>query len=83
MLDVQSLTLVGLAAIGSVNVLMMWKPDIDSKTKFLVSLVVAFAITFIPRDLGNVILEHLQTAIEVALAASGVYKLATKAGGEK
>jgi hypothetical protein len=42
----------------------------------------AFAFTFVPIDLGNIILEHLKTALTIAFASSGVYKLATKAGGE-
>lgn len=81
-MDIQNITLVGLSAIGAVNVLTMWKPDLDSKYKFIASLVVAFAITFVPVDLGNVILDHLKIAIEVALASSGTYKLATKISGK-
>lgn len=81
-MDFMNVTLAGLAAIGAVNVLLMWKPEIDSKWKFIVSLVVAFAVLFIPEQFGNVILNNLRQAIEVAFAASGLYKLATKAGGE-
>ncbi len=81
MLDLQNITLAGLAAIGAVNVLTMFKPGIESKYKFLASLVVAFICTFVPTDLGNVILDHIKTSLEIAFAASGVYKLATKAGG--
>lgn len=83
MIDLQNITLVGLAAIGAVNVLTMWKPGIESKYKFIASLVVAFIFTFVPADLGNLILDHAKTALEVAFAASGVYKLASKAGGDK
>lgn len=81
MIDLQSFTLAGLVALGVVNVLTMWKPEIDSKFKFIASLIVAFAITFVPLELGNVLLDHIKTAIEVAFAASGAYKIAQKAGG--
>ena len=80
-MDLQNITLAGLAAIGAVNVLTMWKPGVESKWKFIASLAVAFLMTFVPANIGNVILENAKIAIQVALAASGVYKLATKAGG--
>lgn len=82
MIDLQSFTLAGLVALGVVNVITMWKPTVDSKFKFISSLLVAFAITFVPLELGNVILDHLKTAIEIAFASSGFYKLAQKAGGQ-
>lgn len=81
-MDLQNITLAGLIAIGVVNVLTMWKPALDSKIKFIASLLVALAITFVPVELGSVILDHLKTAIEVAFAASGAYKVAQKAGGQ-
>lgn len=81
-MDLATLTLTGLAAIGVVNVVSFFKPDMDSRVKFVLSAVVAFAVTFIPQELGMVILDKAKEAITVALAASGVYKLAMKAGGE-
>jgi hypothetical protein len=80
-LDLTNITLAGLIAIGVVNVLTFWKPGIDSKIKFAISLAVAFAVTFIPLELGNIILDHAKTAISVAFAASGAYKVAQKIGG--
>jgi len=80
-MDLQNITLAGLAAIGAVNVLTMWKPGIESKWKFIASLGVAFLFSFIPADLGNMLLEHVRDALAIAFASSGVYKLATKAGG--
>lgn len=76
------MTLAGLVAIGAVNVLTFFKPGLDSRIKFTASLVAAFAVTFIPTDLGAVILNHLKDALTVAFAASGAYKIASKAGGE-
>lgn len=80
-MDIQTTSLAGLVAIGVVNVITMFKSDLDSRIKFGISLVVAFAVLFVPQELGNMILEKLRLAIEVAFAASGLYKLASKAGG--
>ena len=75
-------TLAGLVAIGAVNVLTMWKPDMDSKVKFLISFIVAFLVLFVPPDLGNILLDKAKEAIIIALSASGVYKLTQKIGGD-
>jgi len=80
-MDLQNITLAGLTAIGVVNVMTMWKPDIDSRIKFAASFVVAFIVLFIPPEFGNTILEKAKIAVEVAFASSGVYKLAQKSGG--
>lgn len=82
-LDFGSMTLVGLAIIGVVNVVTMFKPDLDTKTKFGISVVVALAIGFVPADLGAEILNHLVVALTAAFAASGSYKLAQKVGNSK
>lgn len=80
-MDFMSMTFVGLVTIGVVNVVGFFKPDLKPEIKFAVALLVAFVLTFVPQDLGNIILEKLKLAIEVAFASSGIYKLATKAGG--
>lgn len=82
-MDLQNATFVGLATLGIVNVITLFKSDIDSKYKFLISVVAAFALTFVPESLGVVLLDKMKTAVEVAFAASGTYKLAQKAGGIK
>lgn len=81
-LDIASLTLTGLAAIGVVNVVTFFKKDLDSKVLFTLSVLAAFAVTFIPVELGNIILEKAKEALLVAFAASGTYKIMSKAGGE-
>lgn len=81
-MDLVNITLAGLVAVGVVNVLTIFKPELDSKVKFGASVVAAFAVTFIPADLGNVILENAKIALAAAFAASGVYKMAMKAGGK-
>jgi len=80
-LDLQNITLVSLAVIGAVNAVTMWKPDLESKWKFLISVVVALAIGFIPPEIGNEILTRLKDALSIALVASGGYKVAQKVGG--
>lgn len=80
-MDISSLTFAGLVAIGVVNVITIFKEDIDSRIKFILSLLAAFAVTFIPVETQAILYNKLIQAIEVAFAASGGYKLATKAGG--
>lgn len=80
-MDLASLTLVGLAALGTVNVISFFYPNLDSKVKFALSAVAAFVVAFVPTGWGGIILTNAKLALEAALAASGAYKLAQKAGG--
>lgn len=82
MIDLQNATLTVLFAIGAVNVVLLWKPDIDSRYKFIISAVAAFIAYFIPADLGTILLNAIKDAIGAAVMASGAYKLFSKAGGE-
>lgn len=81
-MDIFNLALPGLVALGVVNVITMWKPDIDSRIKFLASFLVALGVLFIPEDLGAMWADKIKEALTVAFAASGTYKLFSKAGGE-
>jgi protein-S-isoprenylcysteine O-methyltransferase Ste14 len=80
--DLINLTLVMFVGIGVVNVISFFKPNIDSRIKFVIAFVAVLAITFIPVELGSIILEKVKIALEVALASSGIYKIAQKAGGQ-
>lgn len=80
-MDLANISFVGLMTIGAVNVLSWFKPDMDSKMKFGASVLFAFALTFVPADLASVILNNAKVAIEAALGASGLYKVAQKVGG--
>lgn len=82
-LDLSNATLVGLAIIGVVNVISFWKPVLDPKVKFAISVGVALLIGFIPADLGAEILNRLVVALSAAFAASGGYKLSQKIGGDR
>lgn len=79
-MELQNLTLAGLASIGMVNIVLMWKPEIDSRIKFIIAFLTAFAVLFVPAEFGNLLLEKLKMALEVALSSSGVYKLSQVAG---
>jgi len=80
-MDIFSLALPGLVALGVVNVIGFFKPDLDSRIKFAISFVVALAVLFVPEDLGFMLADKIKEALTIAFAASGVYKLFTKAGG--
>lgn len=81
-MDLESITLAGLAAVGVVNVVTFFRPAITSEIKFAFSAVAAFVvIALVPADLGNIILEYAKQALIIAFAMSGGYKIATKAGG--
>ena len=82
-MDLTNVTLVGLAAIGTVNVISFFKPGMDSKVKWFLSFLVALGISFIPADLGNILLTHIKDAIYAATVGSGLYKIATKVGENK
>ena len=81
-MDIASLTFLGLIGLGTVNVISFFKADMDSRVKFAISFAVILAATFIPAELGSVILDKAKVALEIALSASGIYKIAQKAGGE-
>lgn len=80
-MDFTGMTFAGLATIGVVNVLGFFRPNMDSKLKFGISIVAAMAFLFVPADLGNLLFDKLKEAITIAFAASGTYKLVTRAGG--
>jgi len=79
--DLGSATLVGLAIIGAVNAITIFRPETDSRTKFILSVLVALIIGFIPENLGTDILNRLVVALTAAFAASGGYKISQKLGG--
>jgi hypothetical protein len=79
-MDLMTASLAGLVSIGVVNVVDMFYPLSDSRVKFAVAFVSAFAVLFIPMEFQNLILDKARIAIEVALASSGAYKLFQVAG---
>jgi hypothetical protein len=81
-MDIFSLALPGLVALGFINVLTFFKPDMDSKVKFAGSAVVAFIVLFVPPVFSNMLADNIKNALAVAFAVSGTYKLAQKIGGQ-
>ena len=79
--DVLQLGFVGLMAMGTVNVLSFFVTDLTSAQKFAISAVAAFIFAFVPADLANELANQIKDALAIALAGSGGYKLASKAGG--
>ena len=80
-MDFANATFAGLVAIGAVNVALMFKPDLESRFKVALAILVAFVVGFVPMEYQNVLFEKLVQAIEIGLASSGGYKLFSKAGG--
>ena len=80
-MDFQSMSLAALFAIGVVNVILMVKPNIDSRVKFIIAFVAGFAVLFVPQELSNMLLDKVRQAIEIAFIGSGIYKVAQKVGG--
>ena len=80
-MDLANSTFIGLATLGTVNVVTFFYPNLDSKLKFGLSIVAAFVLTFVPAGVGGLVLDKVKLAIETALAVSGSYKLAMKVGG--
>jgi hypothetical protein len=79
-MDIFSLGLAGLVAIGVVNVIDIFHPIADSRIKFIIAFVSAFIVLFIPQELGNVIFDKAKLALEIAVASSGLYKLSQVVG---
>ena len=80
-MDLSNITFVGLATLGVVNIITLFKSDLDSKYKFLISIIVAFGFTFVPESFGIMLLDKMKIALEIAFASSGGYKIAQKIGG--
>jgi hypothetical protein len=80
--NLMDLTFVGLMTVGFVNVISFFKPELDSKVKFGLSVIFAFALTFVPADMGAIILDKAKEALQAALAVSGAYKFSQKIGGK-
>lgn len=80
-MDLTNVALTGLVAIGIVNVISFFKPGMPAWLKFALSAVGAFAVTWIPAEFSNLLLQKIKAALEAAFMASGGYKLAQKIGG--
>lgn len=82
-IDIQSLTFVGLAVLGAVNVITLFFPTLESKYKWMISVAVAFAVGFVPAELGNEIATRIKDAVIVATQVSGGYKIFQLIGSKR
>lgn len=80
-MDITSLGFAALIVIGVVNVVTMFKSNLTSTQKFGIALVTAFVVGFVPASFANELANRIKDALSIALASSGGYKIATKAGG--
>lgn len=72
-LDIASLTLTGLLTFGTVWVLGLFV-EMDTRVKFLASVIVALVAGFIPADLGNELATRIKDAYIVASSVAGAYQ---------
>ena len=77
-MDIFSLGAVGLITFGGTWLITLFVPNLDSKTRFGVSVAVALIAGFIPADLGNVIVNKVRDAFGIAVAVAGGYQLIVK-----
>lgn len=81
-MDLTAITFPALVTIGVVNVCSMFFPALKSEYKFAISLMVAIALSFIPENIQNDLLARAIEGINIALVATGGYKIAQKIGGK-
>lgn len=51
---------------------------LDSRFKFGLSVVIAVAVSFIPADLGNEIMNRVKDGVGIATALAGFYQMMSK-----
>lgn len=83
MIDVASMTAVGLFSFGGVWLISYileryFGRTMDTTQKFVLMGVIAFAVGFVPADLANEIANRIKDAVAVAVSFSGLYQ-----GGKK
>ncbi len=81
-MDITQLGFVAIATIGAVNVVLMFKSDLTTQQKFILSVAFAFIFSFVPAEFGNIFADKIKEAISVALVGTGSYKLLQIAGGK-
>ncbi len=82
-MDIWTYGLAGVVAFGGtwlVDLLLRryTKVKLSSEGKFAISLVLAFAIGFVPTDLGNDLLNRIKDAAYIATGIAGFYQLLSR-----
>ena len=82
-IDLQSVGFVALVTFGAVSAVNFWRPQ-SSRTNFVLSVIFALGLGFVPADMGNMIANRIKDAIMVATGLNGAYqalsKIATRVG---
>lgn len=79
-----SIDLVSMGYVGAITFGLTWIVDLlipqvlTSKQKFLLSVIIAIAVSFVPADMGNFIVNKLRDGLAVASAIAGVYQFSAK-----
>jgi hypothetical protein len=83
-IDLASMGFVALVTFGAVAALNFWKKQ-STKANFVWSVLIAFALSFVPADVGGLIANRIKDALAVALSLNGLYqglsRIAMKAAG--
>lgn len=80
--DLVNLTFLGLVGYGVVGVISWKLPNLDKTMKFVILVSVVLLASFIPAELGSIILEKAKLALGVAFAMTATGTLANKVGGQ-
>ena len=79
--DLVNLGFSGLVVFGVVSAVSFFKTDLTTQHKFLLSVLVAFGLTFVPQELGNDIANKIKDAIIVATSVNGIFQGARRIVG--
>ena len=80
-MDLANLGFIGLVTFGLVSAVSFFKDDLTTQQKFLLSVVIAFGVGFVPQDLGSVIANKVKDAIAIASAVNGGFQWTKKIWG--
>lgn len=74
-IDIKTISFVALATFGTVSAI-NFRYKLNSQGNFLLSLVFALLYSFVPADLGNIILNKIRDAYAIAVVLNGAYQFA-------
>jgi len=81
-IDIATATFVLLATFGTVSLIAFsvkkrFGKEIDSETKIVLSILLAFAFGFVPASMGNEIANRIREAIAIGVTLNGAYQFAS------
>lgn len=77
--DFQTATFIALVTFGAVHFISYilskrYNTELDSDQKIILSVIIAFGLSFVPAEFGNEIANRIKDAIAVAIALNGAYQ---------